>query len=312
VYAALGFGVGLGVVLAITVAGPLTADLRALAAAAGDVARGDLSVRTRIERADEVGVLARAIDTMVVRLGDLQRERERDEAARRQLFASISHDLRTPLASLQAATEALQDGVAADPDRYLRSMANDLDLLRGMVDDLFLVSRLDAGAVQLEPMAVDLVELADGAVEAMASVAARGVVDLAVDAGGPVHVTADPRAVTRVLRNLIDNAVRHAPPGSTVTVEVRDGSRHSVRVIDEGPGFDPAFAPLAFDVFSRADDARTRSGGTGLGLAIAKGLVEAHGGDIWVDAGDGGVVGFSLPGAAGHPPPVRLGGLAQR
>jgi two-component system, OmpR family, sensor histidine kinase BaeS len=147
VLAALTLGTGLGLLVAIGVTGPLTADLRQLAGTARRVADGDLSVRTGIERSDEVGELARSVDRMVDQLAEFERQRQRDEAARHRLLAAVGHDLRTPLATLQAAVEALQDGVAADPDRYLQAMATDVELLRGMVDDLLVLTGLEAGEV---------------------------------------------------------------------------------------------------------------------------------------------------------------------
>ena len=298
VLAALLLGAGLGVLLAVSVAGPLTSDLRALATAARKVADGDLGVRSGVERADEVGELARSLDRMVAQLARLEEQRARDEAARRHLLTSIGHDLRTPLASLQAAIEALEDGVAPDPPRYLRAMASDVASLRNMVSDLFMLTELDAGAMQLEPLAVDLGELADGAAEAIRPLAAqRGVEVVATTQGSPPAVVADARALDRVLRNLLDNAVRHAPAVSTVRVEVGDADGEVlVTVRDDGPGFPAGFAERAFERFTRADAARERhGGGAGLGLAIAKELIEAHDGRIWISDGPGATVGFVIP-----------------
>lgn len=300
VSAALVFGVGLGIVLAVAVAGPLTADLRALTAAAQAVAAGDLTVRTDVRRADELGGLASSIDAMVARLATLEDERERDEAARRELLAAISHDLRTPLAALQAAIEALQDDVGGDPEHYLRSMATEVSLLHSMVEDLFVLARLQAGELQLERMAVDLTELADDAVESMASIAAKRNVALHLDAPALVLIDGDPQALARVLRNLVDNAIAHAPARTTVQVGISSVDQHpTVRVEDEGPGFPTDFADRAFDPFTRTDDARNRNtGGAGLGLAIARGLVWAHHGHIWVEPGTGGRIVFTLPPSA--------------
>ncbi len=298
VVAALVLGTGLGVLVAIGVTGPLTADLGRLAAAAHRVAEGDLSVRTRIDRRDEVGALAASIDRMVDRLARLQAERERGEAARRRLLAAVGHDLRTPLSSLRAAIEALQDGVATEPDRYLAAMARDVDLLQSMVEDLFVLARLEAGDVQLERVEVDVPEVAEAALEAIAPLAAaRGVhAELVLDADGIAPVVfGDAQALNRVLRNLLDNALRHAR--STVRVALScDEDELTVAVHDDGPGFPPEFAARAFEVFSRADAARERrSGGAGLGLAIARELVQAHGGRIWIGAGPGGAVSLALP-----------------
>lgn len=296
VVAALTLGTGLGLVIAIGVTGSLTADLRQLATTARRVADGDLTARTQITRSDEVGALAASLDRMVDQLARLQEERERGEAARNLLLASIGHDLRTPLASMRAAIEAIQDGVASDPDRYLRSMANDVELLSGMVDDLFVLARLRAGDLRLDRMALDLFEVADGAVEAVTPIAARRGVDVRCAGDGTAPVIGDPQALDRVLRNLLDNAVRHAPTGSTVlvTLDTEPGSA-TVRVRDEGPGFPAEFVDHAFDLFSRPDSARERrSGGAGLGLAIARELIHAHGGRIWIDAGSGTTVAFCL------------------
>ncbi len=295
VLVALGLGVGLGLSLAITVARPLAADLQTLAGTASRVGGGDLGARTGIQRPDEVGVVATAMDQMAARLEAVEDERGRTEAARRALLAAVGHDLRTPLTSLQAAVEALQDGLAPDPERYLRSMSRDLEMLRGLVEDVFLLARIEAG-LELEPVPVDVAELADGVVETVQPVAGKRGVEVRLEAGGPVVVHGDPRSLSRVIRNLLDNAVRHAPEGSGVVVEVSGGAEATVRVSDQGEGFPAEFAALAFDSFTRADRARSRAGGgAGLGLAIARGLVEAHGGRVWIEHGDGGRVAFAVP-----------------
>jgi two-component system, OmpR family, sensor histidine kinase BaeS len=297
VLAALVLGAGLGVTLAVSVTGPLTADLRQLADAAQRVADGDLRVRTGIARRDEVGEVARSLDRMVEQLSHLEHQRARGEAARRRLLTSIGHDLRTPLASLQAAIEALEDNVAPDPDRYLRSMGTDVSLLGSMVEDLFVLAQLDAGEMPLDRLPIDLGEVVDGAAEAVAPLAAKHHVEVAVRIDGGVPVVADAQAIDRVLRNLLDNAIRHAPRGSGVEVAVgAAGGMATVTVHDDGPGFPPEFIEHAFDRFSRADGARERSGGgAGLGLAIAKQLIEAHAGAIRIERGPGATVLFWLP-----------------
>jgi two-component system, OmpR family, sensor histidine kinase BaeS len=299
---ALVAGAALGLVAALAVAGPLRSDLRRLAAVAGTVADGDLEVRTGVRRRDEVGDLAAAVDRMVEQLAALEAARAADDAARRALFTAVGHDLRTPLASLQAATEALQDGVAADPDRYLRSMVADVRSLRGMVDDLFVLAQLEAGALHLEAIALDLAEVVDGAVEATEPLARRRGVEVAATLDGVVPVVGDARALDRVVRNLLDNAVRHAPAGSVVTATVSVGDDGAeVRVHDDGEGFPDDFADLAFDPFSRADAARERhAGGAGLGLAIVRELIQAHGGDVHISSGPGATVVVRLPIGRSH------------
>lgn len=290
----LGFALAMGLVLAVTVPGSMTRDLEEVASAARRVGRGERGIRAGVDRNDEIGATAAAFDEMLEKLEHAEAQRDRDDETRRNLLAAIGHDLRTPLAALQAAVEALQDGVAPDPDRYLRSMQQDVATLASLVDDLFVLARLEAGDVQLDLVRVDLTELADEAVEVLEPAAHRRDVELRVAASGRVPVVGSPEALGRVIRNLVDNAVRHAPPGSEVVVEVDDGG--AVTVLDQGPGFEPEFIDRAFLLFERADPARARdTGGAGLGLAIARGFVQAHGGEIWAEKGPGGRVGFRLP-----------------
>ncbi len=292
----LGFGLALGVVFGIGVARPLAADLRRIQATTRRVAAGDLSAHTGVVRPDEVGAVAEAVDEMVRRLAEAGELRERQEAARREFFAALGHDLRTPLAALRAAVEALQDGVAPDPQRYLASMARDLDALGSLVDDVFLLARLEAGSFDFEPVELDLAELADDALESLAPMARRREVRLRLETPGAVPVVGGPDALGRVIRNLVDNALRHAPPRSDVVVRLGNGSGASLAVEDAGPGFAADFVDAAFGTFVRADPARARAtGGAGLGLAIARGVVEAHGGEIWAEPGPGGRVELRLP-----------------
>lgn len=297
VMVALVLGVGLGGVLAVAVAGPLAADLDVLADTARAVGDGDLGRRTGIERKDELGKAARAFDGMTERLYQAESEKEAAESERRALIAAVGHDLRTPLASLQSSLEALQDGMSPDPERYLRGMATDVDHLRRLVDDLFLLARIDAGRHRVEPEAVDLAELVDDAVEAMGPLATSLGVSLRAEVGESVPAWADPAAVGRILRNLVDNALRHSPAGGSVTVAVEtDATEAVVRVSDQGPGFAPDFRSIAFERFARPDRARSRAeGGAGLGLAIVAELTELSGGRVEIEDGPGGRLRLGLP-----------------
>jgi two-component system sensor histidine kinase BaeS len=290
VLVAIGLGIGLGGVVAGAIARPLTKDLAAISRTAEQVADGDLTARTGVNRADELGRAANALDEMIETL-------EMSENERRNLLSAIGHDLRTPMGSMQAAVEALQDGVAPDPAAYLRGLGHDLDHLRHLVDDLFLLARIDAGRLELSPIGVDLAELADEAVEAVTPSAATRQIEVRVDSPGRVAVHGDPAALGRVLRNLLTNAIRHSPADGEVRIEVGiDGNQAVTRVLDQGPGFPPNRAEEMFVPFIRADDSRNReSGGAGLGLAIAKSIVEAHGGEISLGAGPGGDVRFTVP-----------------
>ncbi len=293
---AVGFGTALGVTLAATVSKPLEADLAAIRRTAERVADGDLSVHTGIDRPDEVGAAGRAIDSMVEQLAAAVADREADEKARRQFLAAVGHDLRSPLAALTAAVEALEDGIAPDPDRYLRAMRADLTAMSHLVDDLFLLATIEAGKLELDRDPIDVAELADESIDALHAIADRKGISLRLDVEGGAPARGSSHSLGRAIRNLVDNAIRHAPEGSQVVVRVTAEEDVVLRVEDEGPGFSGELVESAFEGFVTGDPARSRSrGGAGLGLAIAKGVVEAHGGAIWAEEGPGGRVGFRLP-----------------
>ncbi len=290
-------------VLVLIASAPLGRDARRLESLVRSIEAGDRSQRSDLRRADELGLVARALDELTDRLDALERERAMFDEERHTMFSNIGHDLRTPLSALQAAVEALADGVAPDPDRYLRSMQHDVEALGSLVDDLFLLARIEGGQIELARQPADLTELVDEAVEALTPTAVSRDVSFELRTTGRVAVNGNAAAIGRVIRNLLDNAVHHSPAGSTVVVAVSgtagETGRPCVRVIDEGPGFPGEFSPHAFDRFARADPSRNRAtGGAGLGLAIARGLVEAHGGRIWIEQPPGGRVAFELPAIA--------------
>lgn len=288
----------LAALLVVVASKPLGRDIRRLEAAVRNIETGDRSARTGVDRADELGHVAHALDDLNARLDMLEREREGYEAERTALLSSVSHDLRTPLAALQVSVEAIADGIAPDPDRYLRSMKRDIQAISSLVEDLFLLSRIEHHEIELQPEVFDLAEIADEAIEALAPVAALRGQRLELAADARVAAQGNATAIGRVIRNLIDNAIRHAPEQSTIVVSVAADNGPTVRVSDEGPGFPVEFEPRAFDQFTRADVSRNRrTGGAGLGLAIARGLVEAHGGSIWIEPADGGHVAFAIPAA---------------
>ena len=234
------------------------------------------------------------------------RARERAaEASRRELVAWISHDLRTPLAGIRAMTEALADGVVCEPDDvhgYVQGIGREARRLSGMVDDLFELSRITAGALQLSLSAVALDEVVGEAMEAERAVAERKRVRLqALASGRPVVLGSDPE-LARVVRNLLSNAIRHTPSdGAVVVAYGADGGEAWLRVEDGCGGIPESELARVFDVAYRATSARTpqpsndqpsndqpsnnqpsngQPAGAGLGLAIARGLVEAHAGRI--------------------------------
>jgi signal transduction histidine kinase len=222
--------------------------------------------------------------------------------ARRQLVAWASHDLRTPLANMQAMLEALEDGLA-QPDRYLPALREQARTLAQLVDDLFELARIDAGALTLDLRDAPLAALVQSCLRGLEAEARARRVTLAaeVDDSDPaVHCAPD--KVERVLSNLLTNALRHTPSDGTVAVVVEPlEGEVRVSVEDTGEGLPAESGRRVFDRFWRGDPARSRAtGGGGLGLAIARGLVEAQGGRIWAEnRPEGGArVSFTLPRAA--------------
>jgi signal transduction histidine kinase len=276
--------------VAMLLARPVARDAKRICSAAMKVADGDLSARTGVQRNDELGEAAEMFDVMVERLHTVERERS-------LMLSSISHDLRTPLAALRAAVEAIRDGVAPDPDLYLAGMERQVKALSSLVDDLQLHTRLISGTLELRLTALDLTELADEAMETLRPLAEQRTVKLLLEADERVTIDADGSQLSRVVRNLLDNAIRHAPDNSVVLVQVHkvDGIA-TLSVIDEGAGFPEEFRERAFEPFTRADEARdTRTGTAGLGLSIAKGIVNAHSGTVGLGKGPGGRVSIELP-----------------
>ena len=292
---------GIALVVGAQLTRPLARDIARLGDVAEQVAGGDLTVRTGIRRKDEVGRTAAAIDAMVVSLHAAADERERMAAARQMLFTSIGHDLRTPLAAMRAAVESLQDGIAPDPDRYLGVVGNELNSVEALLDQLVEFARIESGQRMSSRETVSVTELAHEAIEALTPVADRLQVRLALDATSAADITANSLDISRVLRNLVENAIRHTPVDSAVTVSVSTAAEGTdagvtVCVADAGDGFPAHFRAHAFDPFTRADPARaTRTGHAGLGLAITRALVQQHGGRVWLGEGPGGDVRLWFP-----------------
>lgn len=291
----LAFATVLGIGVMHTLARPLTEDLAALTEVARRVGAGDLDVRAELQRMDEVGELAQAIDSMVGQIASSRAARDEAERERSITLASLSHDARTPLTSMRLATEALLDGVAPDPDRYLRTIASDIDAVETLISDLFTIGQLEAGRLTIHSGKIDAMTTVWDVAECMTPIAAERSNPVVVQGPEALTVIADASQLNRVLSNVVSNAVRHSPPGEPICIEV-DASTRQISVLDSGPGFAPEFVDEAFQPFRRHDEARQRAhGGAGLGLAVSKGIVEALGGRIWAEPGPGGTVRIQLP-----------------
>ncbi|MFE2009130.1 sensor histidine kinase [Streptomyces sp. NPDC059491] len=232
---------------------------------------------------------------------EASRSRERAlEASRRELVAWISHDLRTPLAGLRAMAEALEDGVAADPARYHRQIRAEVDGLTSMVTDLFELSRIHAGALILHPSRMSMYDLVGDALSGADPLARANGVRLVGEEVSPVPVEVDGKEMTRVLTNLLVNAIRHTPADGTVAVAAERRAHWVVLSVTDGCGGIPdADLARVFDTGWRGTQARTPPAGAGLGLAIVRGIVEAHAGQAAVRNVPGGCrFEVTLPAAA--------------
>lgn len=248
----------------------------------------------------ELDALSRELAATSDRLA-ASRERERAlETSRRELVAWISHDLRTPLAGLRAMSEALEDGVVQDPERYFRQIRTEVDRLNSMVGDLFELSRIHAGALALSPTRMSVYDLVGEALAGADPLAREHGVRLVGEGVESVPVEVDGKEMTRVLANLLVNAIRRTPADGTVAVatERRDG--WVVLSVTDGCGGIPEDdLPRVFDTGWRGSQARTPPAGAGLGLAIVRGIVEAHAGRAEVSNVTGGCrFEVSLPAAA--------------
>jgi signal transduction histidine kinase len=287
----LGAGVLGGTLLAL-LAGLTVADraMRPIKALTG-LARQITSTRDPSKRIpvpatdDEVGELARTMDGMLQALDEARAEREQALERQRVFVADASHELRTPLTSIQANLELmLAEGGGSEDDRHaVGSALSSTKRMSGLVSDLLLLARADAGrrAARTE---IDLAQIAEGALEEVQPLAGERRMESHLD--GPLPMTGSPDELHRLVRNLLENAVRHTPEQTTVELTARrDGDRALLEVLDDGPGIPAGIEEQVFDRFVRGEGpADTISGGgSGLGLAIVRAVARSHGGTV--DAG---------------------------
>jgi signal transduction histidine kinase len=289
-------------ILAVTATSALTAIIAALVVArsiadsvdrvreaSAELAQGNLDARAPEGGPAEVAELAASFNEMGENLRRLF-------DTRRELVAWASHDLRTPLANMQAMLEALEDGLGA-PEEYVPALREQVRVLAMLVNDLFELARIDAGALTLELQRLPLGPVVSSSIRGVEAEARLRQIHLASNVDEDVTATFAPEKVERVLMNLLTNALRYTPTDGAVAVRV-DPFPGEVRVAveDSGDGLDAEARARMFERFWRGDPSRS-SRGTGLGLAIARGLVEAQGGRIWAEDREGGGarVCFTLP-----------------
>ncbi len=262
--------------------------------ASGALAAGDLTARAPDSGPRELAELGRSFNEMAANIESLF-------DARRELVAAASHDLRTPIASITAMLEAIEDGLA-EPEEYLAPLQDQARRLASLVEDLFELARIDAGALAHELRAISLAPLVESCLRGLEAEARARNIRLEQRIADTPAARCAPEEVERVLLNLLTNALHHTPSDGTVAVILAPADDQvQVTVEDTGEGLTAEAARRMFDRFWRGDEARTGgNAGAGLGLAIARGLVEGQGGRIWAEQRDSGGarVSFTLPVAA--------------
>ena len=277
------FAAGTAVALAVVLASGSTRAVDRLVVGARRLGDGELETPIGdLDAGPELDELARSMDEAADRLRTARDREHQAEQMRRDLIVAVSHDLRTPLASLRAMVEAIDDGVVEDVPtvrRYVGEMRRSVDQLVGMVEDLFELTQLDAGAIRAETARASVEDVVRSAVSAIEPTAELKGLTVVTDLAGAAGASCSPRLV-RVLQNLLVNAIRHTPPDGTVRIEaVRTDRGLVLAVEDTGEGIADADLPRVFEPFFRADQARG-GGGSGLGLALAQRIVQAMGGSI--------------------------------
>ncbi|TFC72381.1 HAMP domain-containing histidine kinase [Cryobacterium sp. TMS1-20-1] len=279
-------------VMASVLGRSLARDNKYFRAAAASIGRGESVLSPDRHTSLEFAALAGELAATADRLTQSREREERIETSRREIVAWISHDLRTPLAGIRAMAEALEDGMAPDPERYYVQIRGQVDRLSGMVDDLFELSKIHSGALQLSLERVSLYDLMSDTVADLAPVALAKSLDLRFEGERGLMLQADARQLARAVGNLVMNAIQHSPADSVIVVSATrhvDG-RAIISVVDAAGGIPEQDLGRVFEAGWRASEPRTvsawgtggRSGGAGLGLAIVQGIAEAHHGLVTV------------------------------
>lgn len=297
------FASGMAMVLGYFLSSTITNRIYLLKDAAEKLAAGDLQTRVPINGHDEVAVLANTFNHMAEQLELADAKQRELERLRADLITWVGHDLQTPLASMRAILEALEDGMVDDPQtvkRYLNMAQRDVHSLSILIDDLFQMAQLDTGGIPLDRAESSLSDLISDTLESFSELALRQGINLEGSVDSNVDpVMMDTQRIGRVLNNLIGNALRHTSAEGSVNVHARRTAWGvEVCVSDTGEGIRAEDLPHVFESFYRGEKSRSRStGGAGLGLAISRGIVQAHGGQIKVDseAGCGSQFTFTLP-----------------
>jgi two-component system sensor histidine kinase SaeS len=300
------FSLGISGFFALRVAATFHASLTTLLEGVRAAGEGRLETRLIIDSGDELDDIAFAFNTMTAKLQQAFERQQELEEARRNLIAAVSHDLRTPLATMQAMVESINDGVVSEEEtvaRYLRTVQGEIGYLSRLIDDLFELSQIDSGSLELRREPSNVSDFVSDALDALRPQAEQRRLRIEGEVAGELpNVVMDTPRMQRVLYNLVQNALRHTPPDGSVIIRAKDaGPEIEISVEDTGEGVEAEELPHIFERFYRGDRARKRAeAGSGLGLTIAKGIVELHGGRIWAisNRGEGSTFTFTVPKSA--------------
>lgn len=267
--------------------------IEALTTAARRMGRGDLKQRVAVSSNSEIGELAKAFNHMADNL-------EHIEQLRRNMVTDIAHELRTPLSNIRGYLEAIQDGILEASPTAINSLHEEAMLLNHLVEDLQELALAEAGQLRLLRQPIAVQHIMERAALALRHKSNSADISLTVDLPANLPaVDVDAERIGQVVRNLLNNAFTHTPPGGTISLTAMHEDGHVViNVRNSGEGITPEHLPYVFERFYRADSSRTRAtGGSGLGLAIVKQFVEAHGGRVWAESGSdtGTAFYFTLP-----------------
>lgn len=281
------------ITFAILYSNRIVGPVKSLTRAARNMEKGNLGTQVDVNTGGEIKELAQAFNSM-------SRKLEEQEEIRQNLVSDVAHELRTPLANVRGYLEAIEEGLVKPDEDTLRSLFQESELLTRLVNDLQDLSLADAGKLELNRQIISLEDVVDHVIDSFAkSRASEKEIGLQMKVLSSPLVSADPQRIDQVVRNLVENALKHTPRKGTVKVLIKtEDDNVKVSVEDSGAGIPMVDRTRVFERFYRVDKSRTRkTGGSGLGLTIAKQIVEAHGGEIGLEGkvGKGSTFWFTIP-----------------
>lgn len=292
--------IAIALLVGIILTRQITRPIQELNSGAKHISEGDLNYQVKVRSRDELGKLGESFNRMAAKLNN-------SEQSRRRLVSDVAHELRTPLTIIQGTVDGIKDGVFQPDKEHLDSIKEQTVLLTHLVNDLRDLSLAESGQLKLELQPADMVKLVQSKLTQFEVSAHQKNIQLNLESPSNLpEIKIDSRRMEQIISNLLSNAIRHTPAGGKITVSLmmqnvrsHDQDNHLIiSVADTGEGIPSEHLPHLFERFYRVENSRSRSeGGAGLGLAIVKQMVEAHGGQVWVESqsGKGSTFSFKLP-----------------